>query len=43
MKNHFKVMEDNVVKRMEQMMKMSRDEKPGISDSASPINGGKEE
>ena len=43
MKNHFKLMEDSVVKRMEQMMKMSRDDKLGISDSASPIDGGKEE
>ena len=35
MKNHFKLMEDNM-KRMEQMMKMSRDEKLEVSDSASP-------
>ena len=36
LKTHFKLMEDNIVKRMEQMIKMSRDEKPGVSGSASP-------
>ena len=38
MKTHFKLMEDNVVKRMEQMMKTSMDEKLEVRDSTSPIN-----
>ena len=38
MKIHFKLTEDNVVKRMEQMMKVSVDEKLEVSDSASPID-----
>jgi hypothetical protein len=37
MKAQFKLMEDNVVRRMEQMTKMSRDQKLGVSDSAGPI------
>ena len=35
MKNHFKLMEDNM-KRMEQMIKVSRDEELGVSGGASP-------
>ena len=34
-KNHFKLMEDNM-KRMERMIKVSRDEELGVSGSASP-------
>ena len=44
MTNHFKLMEVNVVKTMEQIMKMSQHEKlQGISESASLTGGGKDE
>ena len=33
MKTHFKLMEDNVVKRMEHIAKVSEGGKPGVSDS----------
>ena len=42
MKNHFKLMEDNMIKRMKQMVRISKDERPaGVSDSS--VAGGKEE
>ena len=37
-----KLMENNIVKRMEEMTKISRCEKLVVSDSASPIDRGKE-
>ena len=40
MKRHFKQMEDNVVMKVEQTVRMSKNEKQGVSDS--PIDGGKE-
>jgi hypothetical protein len=40
MKTQFKLMEDNVVKRMEQMTRMCSNEELGVSGSAGPIDGG---
>ena len=45
MTNHFKLMEDNVVKKMEQMMETFKHEKVAmrISENASLIDEGKDE